>query len=388
MTDRRLVPPLSPGDVYVYSHGNGAIYLLEADGRSRLVTLGEVEAITAAAHEAGARVFAAWDDTPIAAEVVERIRTGAPVVAFELGRPPHSWNDGTDALMEAASVGADRLLDDLIARGVDLARRDVSGSTALHHAAAHGNLHAIDALVAAGADLDAASDTGLTPHMVAMATRELDAARRLVDLGADPGAGQATSRTFARSHAMALYVPAALLLGLVVGGTALLWPVGPVVALFVPLAIAGALLALVGPPAAFWTAGVPRRLDGQVLTVRGLFGARRAVDLRAVTCAAIGGSTLRARAAGSRWLVLAHPEGRVVTRRTLRRLRVPAEELDVLAPRFDRAVVVPLDAARRDEVIVAVGNLLSGRGVDLSPSLRQQLAEARRSARPSSGRAD
>lgn len=345
MTDRRLVPPLDPGDVYVYSHGNGAIFVLGSDDRSRLVTLSEVAALAASAHAMGARVIAAWDDTPIAREVIERLRLGTPVVHFAPGRPPHSWRDDTDALMDAAAVGADRLLDDLIGRGVDVDRRDVSGASALHHAAAHGNLHAIDALVAAGAEVDQRNDTGLTPHMVAMATRQHDAARRLVELGADPDADTTSSTTFSRRHAAALHV-----------------------------------LAVLRPSGASWTAGAPRRLDGTVLTLRGIAGQRRTVDLRGVTCAAIGGSTLRAPARGSRWLVLAHPEGRTTTRRTLGRLRVPPAELDLLAPRIQRAVVVPLAAVRRDEVILAVGNVLSGRGVDLSRSLRRQLADARRTA--------
>ena len=66
-----------------------------------------------------------------------------------------------------------------------------------------------------------------------------------------------------------------------------------------------------------------------------------------------------------------------MSRRGLRRLAIPADELDAVADRVERAVVVTLDGVHRDEVIRTVGNLLSSRGVDLSTSLRRQLADAR-----------
>jgi hypothetical protein len=74
-----------------------------------------------------------------------------------------------------------------------------------------------------------------------------------------------------------------------------------------------------------------------------------------------------------------------VTRRTLRLLQVPPDELDSLAARLDRAVVIPIEAARRHEVILAVGNVLTSRAVDLSASFRRQLAAARRGVRASPG---
>ena len=80
--------------------------------------------------------------------------------------------------------------------------------------------------------------------------------------------------------------------------------------------------------------------------------------------------------------MLAHPDGQRVSRRGLRRLAIPADELDTVAERVERAVVVTLDGVHRDEVIRAVGNLLSSRGVDLSTSLRRQLADARVTTRP------
>ncbi|MGI8684372.1 MAG: hypothetical protein ACR2MO_04665 [Acidimicrobiales bacterium] len=106
-------------------------------------------------------------------------------------------------------------------------------------------------------------------------------------------------------------------------------------------------------------------------------GSTRTVDLTGVTVAGAGGSTSRSAFMGARWLLLGHPDGYPVTRRTLRRLVVPDEEIDALAARADRIVVIAVDGPNRDEVLLAVGNLLSGRGIDLSESLRRQLAGAR-----------
>ena len=77
---------------------------------------------------------------------------GAEFVEFDAA-PPQTWNAGATALMEAASNGSQRILDDLIARGATIGERDESGSSALHHAANKGEVAAIESLVAAGAAL-------------------------------------------------------------------------------------------------------------------------------------------------------------------------------------------------------------------------------------------
>ena len=341
------------------------------------MTLDDAEAVVAGCHTAGGRVVVGWDDTAIARAVIERIRSaGVPVVEVAGAQPPHTWGEGTDAVMEAAAVGADRLLDDLLARGVDVQHRDDSGSTALHHAAAHGNLHAIEALVSAGADLDLANHDGFTPHMLALATRQQAAAQRLVALGARASAGQEAELRFRRSHHGTLYWWALIPLGLIATAIGVLWPLSVVDVLVVAAVLVG--YAVLSPPRAFWSGGVPRRLRGTTLTLRGVMGRTRQIDLSRVALAAIGGSASGSGAFGARWLVLAHPDGHPVGRRALRRLRIPAGELDEVAARMDRAVVVHLDGFDRDEVLVPVGNLLSGRGVDLSATLRRQLARARR----------
>ncbi len=429
------LPAMEAGDVYVYAFANGAIFVRYHDGRSLLAPLAEVEVVARGCHDAGHRVVVAWEAAPIAVDVVARIRdAGVPVVEFPDGLPPHTWGEGTNPLMEAAALGTDAILDDLVARGVDLHLRDDSGSTALHHAAANGQLDAVDALVAAGADPLAANHEGFTPHDLAVACRRPQVAERLVDLGADPpfrpsgdlvrpgsprssggdrrgrgdrrggrrGAADGTDPVlgsdladgsgvlrFRRVHAGTFYVwlvPAVFFVVLV----AVLWP-SPFLLLVV--AVYALAIRFVVPPRAFWAGGAPLRLDGSRLTIRGVLGATRVVDLPQVTLAGAGGSASRSSVLGARWLILAHPDGHPITRRTLARLLVPEAEIDAWmariedpaasrSDRVDRVIVVPLDGARRDEVIVPVGNVLSANGVDLSASLRSQLTRARRTPGP------
>lgn len=89
------LPALADGDVYLYSHGNGAIFVRYTDGRSMLVPLKEALSITAGCHAAGCRVVAGWDDTVIARAVLDRIEgLGIPVVEFRPSEPPHSGGRG------------------------------------------------------------------------------------------------------------------------------------------------------------------------------------------------------------------------------------------------------------------------------------------------------
>jgi hypothetical protein len=341
---------MASGDVYLYSHGNGAIFLMQSDGRSRLVPVGEAVTVAEACRSQGRTVFAGWDETAIARHVVEQITTdGAPITVFEPPRPPHQWNEGTDALMEAAARQTDHILDDLIARGAALDRTDDSGSTALHHAAARGNLHAIERLVAAGATVDVVNLRGFTPRMLAMSTSETAAADLLESLGADPeGHGQAVR--FGLGHYGAFYYWVVIMVLFVAALAAFLWPL---------TLVDGALLLAVVlvysrivPPLAFWAGGVPRAIDGTMLELRGLSGRKRLVDLRDVTGAAVGGVPTRSGMFGARYLILGHPGGHRVDARSLRRLNVPTAEVEGVAGHIDRAIVVPVGPSG-DEVAMA-----------------------------------
>lgn len=372
-------PPLGPRDVYVHALANGAIFVLEPGGPSGLAPLADVLARAERSQAAGGRVLVGQDDTPLAATAVDALRAhGLALVDLPDAPSPQSWHEGTDALMEAAATGADLLLDDLLARGADIHHRDVSGSTALHHAAAHGNLHAVDALVAAGADLDLANRDGLTPLGLARTTRQEPAAHRLIELGARLDGPDGDRVTFRGSHAWSMWYLALLPVPMLVTAVAFLWPLSPVDGAVVG-AVAAAYLWL-APPRPFWAGGVPRAMVGDRLILRTLTGRTRLVDLADATGAALAGAG-RARAYGGRTLFLAHPDGQPTSRRQLHRMGLPAAEVEVIGDRFERVVVVPISAAHREEVILAVGNRLSGLGVDLSTNLRGQLAAARAGSR-------
>lgn len=373
------IPPLTAGDVYLYSHGNGAIFVLYADQTSALVPLADAMAVAVGCHDAGRRVHVGTDDTPIARDALDRITAVVPVERFDAPKAPHVWPSGTTALMEAASVGADHLLDDLLARGVDVHERDDSGSTALHHAAGSGGLHAIDALVAAGADVDLVNERGMTPHMVAMASRQEDAAQHLVRHGADPAAGLVDDVAFGGWHGGVMWVWLVLPTAFLALMVAVLWPLG-IVDVGVLVAIAFGY-SLVIPPRPFWAGGRPRRLRGEVLTIASALGRERDIDLSRVTVAGAGGSTSKGSFMGARWMVLGHPDGVPIDRaRTWRRLMIPPAEVEFLQARADAFVVVPLEGSKRDEVLLPVGNVLSGRAVSMAPALRQQVQWAREAA--------
>jgi len=369
------VPPLAAGDLYLYSHGNGAIFVLEHDGRSRLVTLGEALAVATACDDAGCRVVVGADEGPLAMDVIAQIITsGVPVVPFDAPTPPHKWPNGGDALKEAAQVGSHHILDDLIERGADLDGRDNSGSTALHHAAAYGNTHAVDALLRAGADPNVINARGLTPYATAMAARERPTAERLATLGADAGAGVRDEVRFSLSNHVTVVVWVFQLIGIPCVATVVLWPLSFLDVAGI-VALVAAYLRFVFPPRVFWSGGVPRRLLGTTLTLRRFIGSTRDVDLADVTYAAVGGSGGSVH--GARWFILGHPSGRPASDRMIRRLYVPATEVDEVAAHMDRVVVIPAYAVDRENVLLAMGNVLSGLGVDMSPTFRQQLADAR-----------
>lgn len=369
---------MEPGDVYIYAHANGAILDLGIDGRSRLVPLAEAQAIVEGCHQAGHQVFAAQEDTPVARAAMATLEaTGVPLVGFAGAERPHHWSDGTNALIEAAAFGNDRILDDLIGRDVEIDRVDDSGSTALHHAAANGSLHAIDALLSAGARVDPTNAMGLTPFMLAKATHHPDAARQLGALG---GATSGSSRAvgFGRSHDPSLFFWALLPLITLASAVPFLWPLSLVDALVLMGMLAG--WAVLSPPLAFWAGGAPRRLDGTILTLRSLTLSRRQIDLTGATGAAVGGMGNRRGNRRPQWLIIGHPDGHRVSARTLGRLMIPAEAIENLEGQMDRVVVVPLAAAKGHEVVLEIGNVLTGLGVEMSGDMRAELVLARKRA--------
>ncbi len=65
-------------------------------------------------------------------------------------------------LMRAAAIGNVKVVENLLARGMDVNQRGPRGSTALMFAASSGHLDVVKLLVANGADVTATEDGGWT----------------------------------------------------------------------------------------------------------------------------------------------------------------------------------------------------------------------------------
>nr|XP_044632247.1 neurogenic locus notch homolog protein 4 isoform X6 [Equus asinus] len=95
--------------------------------------------------------------------------------------------DGTTALMLAARLAVEDLVEELIAAQADVGARDKWGKTALHWAAAVNNARAARSLLQAGADKDAQDGREQTPLFLAAREGAVEVAQLLLGLGADRG---------------------------------------------------------------------------------------------------------------------------------------------------------------------------------------------------------
>lgn len=95
--------------------------------------------------------------------------------------------DGTTALMLAARLAVEDLVEELIAAQADVGARDKWGKTALHWAAAVNNARAARSLLQAGADKDAQDGREQTPLFLAAREGAMEVAQLLLGLGAARG---------------------------------------------------------------------------------------------------------------------------------------------------------------------------------------------------------
>lgn len=372
-------PPLEPLDVYLYAHGNGAIFLYHPDARSRFVVLSEALEVARDCGLAGGRVFLGGDaGKQMADHVLAAIRrTGTPVVDYVPPVKPYQWDAGGDPLMVAASYGQDDLLDDLLDRGADVRATNDSGSTALHHAAGAGNLHAIDRLLAAGADPDVRNDIGLTPHMQAMVARAHTAALRLEAAGATPAHADDTQASFRRIHWLPPIGHVVVALVWALFGGALAWPPTFPARLITAIIVGGLMALALAPTRALWTGAVPRRLEGPRLHLRSFLGRPVVVDLDTVTAAGYGATGGRGGRVGGTKVVLVHPEGVPYRRRSLRRRALLGPKEAELLPEEGRATVMIVDSWWQHDVLRSVGNRLICGSATLTPLLQYFLEQAR-----------
>ncbi|XP_006215433.1 neurogenic locus notch homolog protein 4 isoform X1 [Vicugna pacos] len=95
--------------------------------------------------------------------------------------------DGTTALMLAARLAVEDLVEELIAAKADVGAKDKWGKTALHWAAAVNNARAARSLLQAGADKDAQDGREQTPLFLAAREGAVEVAQLLLELGAARG---------------------------------------------------------------------------------------------------------------------------------------------------------------------------------------------------------
>lgn len=166
MTDETPIRlPFEPGDVCVHAHANGAVYVVNDRHEYTFTTLANAVAVAGRAREGANTVFLAWDndDSPLVHQVLDAVRaTGVVTSDFGTLIPPFTFHDGTNALMVAAGTGETAIVDELIARGVDVDERDDHGATALHHGALRGHVGPVRALLDAGATTSIFDAAGIT----------------------------------------------------------------------------------------------------------------------------------------------------------------------------------------------------------------------------------
>nr|XP_021518724.1 neurogenic locus notch homolog protein 4 isoform X1 [Meriones unguiculatus] len=96
-------------------------------------------------------------------------------------------DDGTTALMLAARLAVEDLVEELTAARADVGARDKRGKTALHWAAAVNNARAARCLLQAGADKDAQDSREQTPLFLAAREGAVEVAQLLLERGAARG---------------------------------------------------------------------------------------------------------------------------------------------------------------------------------------------------------
>ncbi len=357
-------PPMAEGDVYVFVHDDGVISVTYTDGRAMQRPLAEVIETIHGAQAAGGTVWLTGPDTEIGRRATEAIAASdpQPIEPFTAPASPINWQNGARGFLAAARYGQDDVLDDLLARGVDLSWRDDLGNTALHSAAFGNNAHAVERLLDAGIDVTTRNAQGYTAEMIALAERS---ERLLPVFARDAG----TVR-FRRSHWLtrAIGLPAVILftvalVAIVVGGG------GPIALGLAPGIIIGGFAALGHTRYVPWgQAGSVVALDGTMLTVQVGALRRSTIDLTAVSATAWLGPDPAKSAEGIYGSV-----GRIAVPSTLgkpwtgeRTDRIAADPTEsAIAEGWSEALFIEYGRMWRDEVVPALvrGLVLGGAAI-------------------------
>jgi hypothetical protein len=377
----RISLPLAPGDVCLQAHVNGAIVLVDDRHQWRFVTLAQAVEAAERARDASARVLLAHEAShPMVEPVLAAIRaTGVDVADWGTVIPPFRWPNETTALMTAAAGGDHAVLDDLLARGVDVDHRDVKGSTALHHAAAAGDDRAIRFLLAAGSSPDATDHEGLRPAEVAAINGHGAVAGRL---DAGPGSSEVASYRIRHWVPVWFFVYFTALCAVLAGFMAVevfeLGRTGGIVA-----ALGGALISfsLHVTHAMFWRGAVVRRLEGDELVGRALTGREVRLDLASARAAAFGVSgshrAVSAVAMGRYLVVVVDEGGRPATARALRRAGFVPGDVEAILAAGPQVVSFIVNHGPREEVLATAGWCLVRARAVMPAATRQEIARAR-----------
>lgn len=192
--------------LYLHVADDGGLLLVDgASGRSSWVTAAEVARQVEGLAAAGGTLLLTREAGSVAATpvLVGLEQSGARVVEAREVHPDARREGGLTALMAAAYAGALELIEDLVARGADLAARDASGYTALMYAANGDAPDVVRALLDAGADPDAADAEGSTALMFSAQVGDLASVKRLLAAGADTGRRRVSDGLTARDFAEA-----------------------------------------------------------------------------------------------------------------------------------------------------------------------------------------
>jgi hypothetical protein len=179
--------PLGAADLYVHLGADGGIFVAsgEPPEETAWVTLDDLRARVGRVAADGRIWLSVPQESSLTAEPAEVVRRSAVPVIAAPPRPDTRRAEGATALMAAASVGAHRLVRDLVARRAPVDSSDEKGTTALIIAARAGETEIVDTLHGAGADLDATDAEGTTALMLAAWEGHTDTVGRLVALAAD-----------------------------------------------------------------------------------------------------------------------------------------------------------------------------------------------------------
>src|SRR5699024_12094085 len=144
-------PSLAPGDICVFTHGSGAVSIVDDAGHHEQVTLGDARRTVVDVHRAGNTVWLGAEDAPAAIESAQAL--AGPGIHFENFSPDTRPGepDTSAPLAAACRDAATELIDDLPARGAHGNPPDAFVLTAVHYTSAAPDEAATRGLRAGGA---------------------------------------------------------------------------------------------------------------------------------------------------------------------------------------------------------------------------------------------